>query len=356
MIDLNKFLTGKVVKVNPGIGVLTQALNGSSGKKDLETMFQLTYLYFTQARKDTEAFNAFKSKLLNQVKFLMSNPQYVFYDTLIKLATSNDPRSIIIPTEDQINSLDLDQALAFYKDRYADAEGFRFFFVGNFDIDSITPLIKTYLGSLPAINRKDEWKDVEPKFPDGITKAVVHKGTEPKSSVAIMMKDDFEWEYANRLKMNLLMKILEIRLRESMREDQGGVYGVGVNHDLSKYPTPGYSITINWGCGPENVDTLVETVFNEMVALENDPPKDEDLQKAKETSIRDLETNVKKNNYWLSILKNAYYYNEEIRDINEKKSKIESITKEDIHQAAKQYFKNNHYLKVVLMPEESKKE
>jgi zinc protease len=93
-----------------------------------------------------------------------------------------------------------------------------------------------------------------------------------------------------------------------------------------------------------------------MVALENDPPKDEDLQKAKETSIRDLETNVKKNNYWLSILKNAYYYNEEIRDINEKKSKIESITKEDIHQAAKQYFKNNHYLKVVLMPEESKKE
>lgn len=352
MIDLNKFLTGKVVKVNPGIGVLTQAINGSSGKKDLETMFQLIYLYFTQPRKDTEAFKAFQSKLLNQVKFLKSNPQYVFYDTLIKLATSNDPRSIIIPTEDQINGLDLDQAMAFYKDRYADAEGFRFFFVGNFDIDSITPLVTKYLGSLPAINRKDEWKNVEPKFPEGITNAVVHKGTEPKSSVAIMLNDDFEWNYPNRLKMSLLLKILEIRLRESMREDQGGVYGVGVNHDLSKYPKPEYSITINWGCGPENVDTLVETVFNEMKSLEDNPPKEEDLQKAKETTIRDMETNVKKNNYWLSVLKNSYYYNEEIKSLDEKKAQIKSISREDIHQAAKQYFKNNHYLKVVLMPEE----
>lgn len=352
-VDLSKYLTGKVVQVAPNISTLTQGINGSSSKKDFETMLQMTYLYFTQPRKDQEAFDAFKSKLVNQFKFLLSNPQVVFYDTLYKLATGNDPRTIVIPSEKEINDISLDNAYEFYSDRFSDAEGFNFFFVGNFDIDSITPLIKTYLGSLPATNRPDKWENVNPEFPDGITKATVYKGTEPKSSVAILLDNDFEWSRTNRLELAILMNILEIGLRESMREDQGGVYGVGVNYDISKYPESDFSITVNWGCSPENVDTLVNTVFNEMMALQTNGPKEINLQKAKETMIRDLESNVLKNSYWRAVLKNAYYYNERIYGMEELKELITKVSLEDIHQSAIKYFDLDNYLKVILMPEET---
>ena len=355
-VDLAKYLTGKVVKVGPQISSLTQGITGSSNKKDFEIMLQLTYSYFTQPRKDQEAFDAFKSKLLTQFKFLMSNPQVVFYDTLYKLATSNDPRTIVIPTEKEINSINLDQAYDFYKERFADAEGFRFFFVGSFDIDSIKPLITKYLGSLPATNRVDQWKNVNPEFPEGITKATVYKGTEPKSSVAIMLDDEFEWNRTNRIELSILMKILEIRLRESMREDQGGVYGVRSSHDVSKYPESDFTITINWGCSPENVDTLVNSVFNEMKILQSAGPEDINMKKAKETMLRDLESNVLKNSYWRAALKNAYYYNERMYGIEELKELITKISKEDIHEAANQYFDLNNYLKVILMPEETEAE
>lgn len=352
-VDLTKFLTGKVVQVAPQISSLTQGVSGSSSKKDFETMLQLTYLYFTQPRKDQEAFDAFKSKLINQFKFLLSNPQVVFYDTLYKLATSNDPRTIVIPTEEEINNVSLDKVYDFYKDRFSDAEGFKFFFVGNFNIDSIAPLITKYLGSLPATNRLDKWENVNPEFPDGITKATVFKGTEPKSSVAILLDDNFEWTRENRIELSVLMKIFEIRLRESMREDQGGVYGVGANLDISKYPEPDFTITINWGCSPENVDTLVNTVFNEMKILQSEGPGQVNLQKAQETMIRDIESNVLQNSYWRAVLKNAYYYNERIYSADELKDLIKNIKLEDIHQAAKNYFDLENYLKVILMPEET---
>ena len=140
-ISLNKFMTGKNVNVNPSIGDLSQGFSGKSVKKDLETMFQLTHLYFTSPRKDEVAFETFKSQMLSQFKFMMSNPQAVFYDKLYKLATQNDPRTIVIPNEDQINSISLDVAYSFYQARFNNAAGFNFVFVGSFDVETIKPLI-----------------------------------------------------------------------------------------------------------------------------------------------------------------------------------------------------------------------
>ncbi|MCF6169797.1 MAG: insulinase family protein [Bacteroidales bacterium] len=350
-IALKKYLTGKKVGVRPQIGVLSQGVSGNAVKKDLEDLFQLTYLYFTEPRKDTTAIKTFKSQMETQFRFMLENPQMVFYDTLYKLATQNDPRTIIIPTVEQINSIDLDKAWSFYKSSFSHAGDFEFVFVGNFTVEEITPLITKYLGSLPEGNGSS-WKNVKPRFPSGITEAVVNKGTEPKSSVAILMDGEFDWSLTNRLHAQLLMKALNIRLRESMREDQGGVYGVGARQSLARYPQPEYSIFVTWGCGPENVDTLVSTVFNEMKYLVRNGPEDEKLEKAKETYLRDLETNVKENKYWLQKIKDAGWYKTKMLTTDELKTLVNSTTKQDLKKAAGVYFTPDHYLKVVLMPEE----
>ena len=355
-VSLQKFLTGKNVSVKPKIDTLSQGISGKSVKKDLETMLQLTYLYFTQPRKDTTAFKTFKSQMLNQFKFMMANPEVVFYDTVYKLATQNDPRTIIIPTEDQLNAIRLDDAYAFYKDRFAGANGFTFVFTGSFDVEEIKPLLSKYIGSLPSEGDAETWKDVSPKFPAGITEAVIHKGTEPKSRVILLMNQPFELGSTNRLQMKLLMKILNIRMRESMREDQGGVYGVRARASINKYPKPEISIMVGWGCAPENVDQLVKTVFAEIDTLQMNGPTEINLQKAKETTIRDLETSFKKNKFWLNKLKSAQYNGDDLMGFGEISKSLESVSIKQLQEMANTYFPKDHYLKVVLMPEEEKTE
>lgn len=352
-IALSKYLTGKNVSVSPEIGTVSQGLKGNSVKKDLETMFQLAHLYFTAPRKDTTAFKTFKSQMITQFQFMLANPQAVFYDTIYKLATQNDPRTIVIPTEAQINSINLDKAFSFYNKLFSNANGYTFVFTGSFDVETISPLIAKYLGSLPSIEAQNIWMDVSPEFPAGVTEAVVYKGTEPKSSVAIMMDETFDFTAENRLKMSMLMKVLNIRMRESMREEQGGVYGVRARPSMEKYPKESINIMISWGCAPENTGKLAQTVLFEMDTLRMSGPNEINLAKAKETSIRDFESNFEKNNYWLGKIKNAYFNSEDIYGLEDLKAKIESFTSEDLKEMANLYFKGDHYLKVVLMPEVS---
>ncbi|PLX10531.1 MAG: insulinase family protein [Marinilabiliales bacterium] len=351
-ISLNKFMTGKNVSVSPSIGKLSQGFTGNSVNKDLETMFQLTWLNFTSPRKDTTALKTFKSQMITQFKFMMANPQMAFYKKFREMSTSNNPRVIIIPTEDQLNSIDIDKVYDFYTSLYKNAGDFKFFFVGSFDMETIKPLIEKYIASLPSTNETTNWVDRNIEFPKGVNEADVYKGTEPKSMVGIMIKDDFDYTMRNSLELQMAVKILSIRLRETMREDQGGVYGVQVQQNSSKYEKPSYNVFVAWGCSPDNVDTLVNTVFTEMGKLRDKLCDDVNLEKAIETYIRDLESNQEKNKYWLGKLKSAQWEETKLYTVDELHDLVKSITKEDIQKAANKYFKEDHYIKVVLRPEE----
>lgn len=349
---LEKFLTGKNVSVSTSIQELTQEVSGTAVKKDMETLFQLTYLYFTEPRKDTNAFMTFKEQMNTQFQFMMANPTAVFYDTIYKLATQNDPRTIVIPTRQQINSIDLEKAVSFFQTCYSNANGFQFVFVGNFEVDVIKPLITKYLGSLPKTGKPSHWKDMSPEFPSGITQATIHKGSEPQSSVAILMNEKYQWSAKSDIEMMMLMKILGIRLRENMREDQGGVYGVRSSQNTAKYPKEKVSVMVSWGCDPNKADTLSQTVFNEMTTLQQKGPALINLNKAKETLSRDYESNATQNRYWLGKIKGHLYYKSDLLSIDQIRKIIEDVSAEDIRKAAANYFNADHYLKVVLMPEE----
>jgi len=351
-VALQKFMTGKNASVSAYFGQLSQGIQGSAVKKDLETMFQLTYLNFTGARRDTTALQTFKAQMITQFKFMSSNPQMVFIKELREAAASYSPRILAIPTEEQINSIEMDKVVGFYNRAFANASNYKFFFVGSFTIEEIKPLIEKYLGSLPNEGLATKWVDRKLKFPEGVTNKTVYKGTEPKSMVGFIIKDDFEYTIENQVELQILVKILSIRLRESMREDQGGVYGVQVQQSSKLYPEPKYNLVIYWGCSPDNVDTLVATVFNEMDYLIENGPGDVNLEKATETYLRDLESNQEKNRYWLGKLKDSEWNNTELQNAESMQQFVKSLTKEGLQQAASKYFTKDHYLKVVLRPEQ----
>jgi zinc protease len=262
----------------------------------------------------------------------------------------NSPREIAIPTEAQFDQVNLDRLLAIYKDRFADASDFTYFMVGNFKVQEIIPLLEKYIGSLPSTGRKETWKDVEPGFPKGLVAVEVPKNSEPQSLVAMVWKGDFKWKDKYRQSFTMLMNLLSIKLRESMREEKSGVYGVSFNGSPVKYPEPKYTITSSWGCNPDSISKLSQTLLDEMSKIKKVGPTLEDLNKVKETLIRERETKLKENNFWVSALQNLYLYGDRLMTLDEFKTYVNSFTSKDIKKVAGKYLDTENYVKVVLTP------
>jgi zinc protease len=211
-------------------------------------------------------------------------------------------------------------------------------------------MLEKYIGGLPSIKRKETWKNQTPGFPKGLLVVDVPKNSEPQSSVAMVWKGDFKWNDKDRQCYNMLMNILSIKCRESMREDQGGVYGVSISGSALKYPVSRYSIMATWGCNPENITRLSQTVLDEMAKIKADGPTEVDLNKVKETLIRERESRVKENGFWMSALTNYYYQGDKLLSLEEFKSFVNSITLQDIKAVAGLYLDTKNYVQVDLTP------
>jgi zinc protease len=313
-------------------------------------MLQLNYLYFAKTRKDESAFNAYISRLKNSLNPVRSTPQMIFQDTLSKIISMNSPRVINLPSDAQLNQINLDRAISIFRDRFADASDFTYLMVGNFKVEEVLPLLEKYIGGLPSIKRQESWKDETPGFPNGLVVVEVPKNSEPQSQVAMIWKGDFNWNDEDRQGFTMLMNILSIKCRESMREDQGGVYGVSISGSASKLPVPKYTIQSTFGCSPENIKKLSQTVLDEMGKIKKDGPTDVDLGKVKETMIRERESRMKENSFWLSGLQNQYLNGDRILSLEEYKAFVNSFDNGKIKNIANKYLNTNAYVQVALTP------
>ena len=349
-IDLRKLMTGKVAAASPFIGELEEGLNGSSSRKDLETMFQLIYMRFTQPRADSVAFNA----QVAQLKPLLANqaaaPGYAFFEALTAARYQNHLRRRPL-TAAMMDEWNLEKSLAFYKDRFADASDFTFVFVGNFDLPTIKPLVERYLGALPSLGRKETWKDVGARTATGVIEKRVEKGIEPKSQAAIIFSGPFDFDQTQRVAIRAMSEILQTRLLETIREELGGTYTISANAGYQKIPNSEYSISIQFGCAPERTDDLIKRVFEEIEKFKTNGPTEKQLNDEKEALLREFETDSKQNGYLLNQLMNKYQNGENpagLWNIPEYFKKLDAAA---IQQAAKKYLSTNSYVKVTMFPE-----
>jgi len=183
--QLQKKLAGKIANVSPGIGSMYEYLNGGCSPDDLETMMQLTYLYFYAPRADEDVVKAYINKQKSIYKNLFSNPQYWFIDQASKIKYGEHPR-MGFPTEETLDKINLEKVLEIYKDRFADASDFTFYFVGNFEVEAMKAMTAKYLGNLPNIGRDENWKDLGINLKEGVIVKELIKGEAPKSQIDIM--------------------------------------------------------------------------------------------------------------------------------------------------------------------------
>jgi zinc protease len=349
-ISLQKELSGKIVSLSPSISQLAEGLSGSASPQDLETMFQLAYLYSTFPRKDTMSFTS----LITRYKAMLQNrsvsPEAAYNDTLqVTLANYHfRSRPVSIPMVDEIH---LDKALSVYKDRFADFSDFTFLFIGNFKIDTIKPLVEQYLAVLPSLKRNETWKDIGLEHPKGVINKQVNKGIEPKSTVNITFTGPFEWSQQNRYDFSAMLEALNIKLREVLREDKGGTYGVRTSGSPSLIPHPEYSITISWGCNPDRVDELVKEALMQLDSLKIKQMDSITIEKVREIQRRTHEVNLKQNGFWLNNLQFYYSNNEDPKMILNYPKMVDHLTAQTIQEAVNKYFNMKNYVKVVLYPE-----
>jgi zinc protease len=251
-------------------------------------------------------------------------------------------------TVDQWN---LDKSLAFYKDRFADASDFTFFFVGSFDEAAMKPLVERYLGALPSLKRKETWKDVGVRLPSGVVEKTVEKGIEPKSRAAIVFSGPFVFDQQHRVAIRAMSEILQTRLLDLIREELGGTYSIAAQFGYSKYPQPEYSIRIQFGSAPERTEDLIKRVFGEIENFKEKGPTEKQLNDEKEALLREFETNSKQNGYLLTQIQLRYYHQEDPAGIWLVPDFYKKLDAAAIQEAAKLYLNPKSYVKVTLFPE-----
>lgn len=351
LVDLRKKLAGKVAGANAAIGETSEAISGRASPKDLETMFQLVYLDFTAPRLDLSAFQAFKNQVAPYLANRGVDPDEVFGDTVQVTMSQHNfrARPLTAATFAEVNP---EKALAFYKDRFADASDFTFVIVGNVDTVSLKPLVEKYLASLPNLGRKETFKDNSGGPPKGVIERVVRKGIEPKANTQIEFTGTCVYTPATRLEMRSLTEYFQIKLDETLREQLGGAYSPRVSGGCSRVPQQRYSIEVQYNSSPENVEKLSKSVFASIDSLKNAPPSAADVNKVKEALIREREVQLKQNAYWLASIVNREQSGEDVTGMLAAfDDLIRNITPASIQAAAKKYFDTANYARFVLLPE-----
>jgi len=350
-IDLGNMLKGKSTSLTPNISLYSEGLNGNTIPKETETLLQLIHLYFTAPRKDKEAFESFKTRQKQLYGNLSANPQIYFSAEFQKLMTKNHPRADKLPVAEDFDKINLDRSIQIYKERFANAGDFTFFFVGSFNEDSIKPLLEKYIGSLPFNTKKETFKDLGIRPPTGGINKVITKGADPKSQVVMIFTTPAAYNSTDAFAMKSLGEVMSIKLTEQLREEKGGVYGVSSFGSMSRIPY-GYSMfNIVFPCAPENVDTLSKAALDEMRKIIKTGVTAEDLEKIKEQQKRKLEVDMRQNRFWIDNLYEAYYFGSNPADIPNKQKMTDNLTSKMIQEVAKKYINLNSFIKATLKPD-----
>ena len=350
-VDLQKLLAGTIASASPFIGTSSHGISGSSTPANLETALQLLNLSITAPGNDDEAFAFIRKQLDAAYANRDRNPGLLFGEKLGEVNTSGHYTSRPI-TPERIAKLDRGAMVSFYRERFANAADFTLFMVGAFKLDEAIPLVARYVGSLPSSGKTtSRVADIGLKFPEKIERATVEKGREPRAQTVVSFYADPGVEPEEHTRIDAAAEVLEIALRDILREELGETYNVsvGLNHSL---PQRGAGrVAVSFGGSPANIDRMIGRVLDEVKRLAAEGPSADLTSRAKESARREYETALKQNGFWLGSLQSAKMLGRDPRSILEREKRIAAVTPQLLQETFKRYFPMDRYTVVSLHPE-----
>lgn len=349
--ELDKFLAGKAVHVQPYLNPYEDGVEGNCGTADLETFLQLVNLYLTKPGIDKSAFNSFINRQEGLVQNLKVNPMAYYADTLEKIEYGSNPWANAIPTPADFAGIDLQRSVEIYKNTFSNCYGMHFTFVGSLDPETILPLLEKYLGSLPAAEKENKYVDEGMRPVTGIVQTSIKKGVASQGQVNIIFTGEGHYAREDIEKLNLLVGILNVQIFQQLREGMGGTYNASISAVFNKRPYEHYSVTARIPCAPENADRMSAALFD-IINVARDKGVDKDLMdKLKQNMMNHHSGQMKTNEYWLQSLSSGWVDVEDPSWMNDFYKMVQNISARELRETANKYLNTSNYIKVQLLPE-----
>jgi len=346
---LRKRLTGTLANVRPWINTFMEGFSGGGSPDDLETAFKLLWLKATHPRKDQAAFDSLIQRYGTMLENRALNPDQVYSDSVSVILYDHDPRSKPMDTAD-LQTVDLDSSLAFYAERFEDLDDLVVVLVGDLDLDELRGLASKYLATLPATDREETWRDIGPYWIEGPLHRVIPAGMDEKARTTLLMHGDAEWVRLNRYSIGAFASALQIRLREILREDMSGTYGVSVSGSISPWPEPRWRMSISFGCEPARLDELVAETIAVLERVRDEGLEPEYLEKVQAQNLRSHEENIRTNRYWVSVLGFRDRYGLDQREELDTLEFLAAFGEDDLQAAAGRYIQLDRLIRLDKVP------
>lgn len=352
--ELRQALTGKVASARPYIDEFSEGLSGSASPRDLETMLQLVYLWFTAPRIDAAAFSVFRAQADLILRNQDRDPGFAFESRFNEMLTQNHPRRRP-ETLATLEAADPQRSLEFFRERFADAGDSTFVLVGAIDLETTRPLVERYLGALPSIGREETWRDIGVREPRGVVEDTIYQGSEPVARTRIAMSTPIDaTSIRERALHTVTLRVLQTSLNDVLRGDLGATYRTDVTGGTSSIPEHRATIVIEFRCDPARVDELVARIVAEMESLQADGPDATEVADAREGLLRGLEVTFEQNIFWIaSILASEQYGLADGQTwIDEYPDALAALTPEDVREGMRRFVDTGNYVRLTLLPED----
>lgn len=347
--SLTKLLASKIVRVQPSVGNETQAINGNSSVKDIETMMQLTNLYFTSPRKDTVAFNGEINRMRSFLTNREASPQVGYNDSVSAIVYGNSPRVQPVK-QNTLDKVSYDRIMQIYRERFSDASNFTMLLVGNINIDSLRPLLCQYIASLPAKGRKETFANT---YPDVVGGSATHvfkkKMNTPSALVSVFYTFDEPFTLKSDISLDVLQRVMQIAYTDSVREEKGGTYGISVSYDMDKNSNPNTLVKLKFRTDPAKYEELMPIVYKQIEHIAERGPLGSSFDKAKKFLVKNYEQNIINNGYWDYVLYNQLRYGIDYH--TDYLKKLNSLKHADVRKVAQDLINSNRRIEITMLSE-----
>jgi len=349
-VSLGRWAAGKTASADSAIYATSERVSGSGAKRDLETVLELMHLRMTAPRRDDAAIALWKENNATELEASQRLPDSKVGREMLEALYQKHPLVRTLTPAD-IRAIDVDRAFAFHKERFGDASDFTFVVVGDVDLAVLKPLVEKWLASLPAAGRVEKERDRGLRLAPGVVKKTWRAGKEPKAIVTMWFHGEENWSRDAERDMSILQQVLDIRLREVLRQDLGGVYSVSVSGGIERAPHPSRQLSISFGCAPAQVDALIAATMGELKAVAKTGVSDEIIAKIGQAVLRDREVSLRNNGTWLNWLDRAAWFGDDATKILDPSGYQARITNEFIKAAAARYLDKKQVFTAIRLPE-----
>lgn len=349
--DLDKFMSGKTISVTPYINQYEDGVEGKCSVNDFANFLQLIYAYYTVPVKDVPLYENFVNRQKEIFQNVKANPLNYFMDSTIRFQYQNSPWADNIPDPSDFNQINLDSSFAIYQQIFGNAYGMHFTFVGNLDMNKIIPLLETYLGGLPTIQRENKFTDEGMRPVQGLAELKIKKGENKQSQVNLVFSGEAIVKPIETIRLDVLCEIINIQIMEILREKMGGIYTARVTPKFNKRPYGHYNVSIQFTCGEQNINNLVGALLDIIKDLRENGVDKKYLNYVKEMMTKHHAGMMLTNDYWLQSLSGSWIDIQDPEWVLRYNNDILDISSSDLKKTANQYFKMDNYLKAILVPE-----